>query len=107
MSEEKPLPTVLNHCLTFHSPVCAGWRENGAIQLSPWIPLSNFDSHNEGLVGGTDGEGDDDLAAAVGGGGERLDQCRVFPDRGIDVEVGEHGSAVDGYVEDAVPAAVK
>ena len=65
------------------------------------VVLPDFKSHEQGLIGGTVGEGDHDLAAAVRGGRELLHQGRVLSDRAIDVEVTQHGGAVDGHVEDA------
>ena len=64
---------------------------------------SYLDTHDYGLVCGAGGEGDDDLAAAVSGGVEGLHQGRVFPDRAIDVKVGEDRRSVDGHVEFTAP----
>ena len=61
--------------------------------------LSNFDTAGFGLVDGSVGEGDDDLTAAVGSGGELFDEGLVGSCGSVDIEVGEHGGAVDGDVK--------
>src|ERR1035441_2290166 len=66
--------------------------------------LADFKTRNRRLVYGTAGEGDHDLAAAVGRGRERLDHSDVFSSGcGKLVKVGEHRGAVDGHVELTIP----
>ena len=66
------------------------------------MSLSDFDTHEEGLVSGSVGEGDDDLTAAVGSSREGFDEGCIESDRSVDIEVTEHSSAIDGYVKDTV-----
>src|ERR1039457_3714224 len=70
-----------------------------------WVKfvLPDFNSAGFGLVFGAVGVGDHDLAAAVGGGRELLDQSLVLSGYGIDVKVAEYRCAVDGHVEDTAP----
>ena len=52
------------------------------------------------MIDGSIGEGNHDVAAAVGGCGVLLDDGCVFSAGGcVDVEVGQHRGSVDGYVE--------
>src|SRR5271170_5372361 len=69
---------------------------------APGFFLANLDTADYGLIGGADGEGDDDLSAAVGRCGEGLDQRRIDPDGSVDVEIAQYRRSVDGHVEDAV-----
>lgn len=62
--------------------------------------LPDFNPHKQRLVGSSVGEGDYDLAAAVCGGGKLFHQGRILPDGCEDVEVTQHGRAVDGNIED-------
>ena len=69
------------------------------VAWSVGFELPDLDTAGFGLIDRAIGEGDDDLAAAVCGGGECLHQGLVGSDGGVDIEVGEHGRAVDGDVE--------
>jgi hypothetical protein len=52
------------------------------------------------LINGAVGEGDNDVAAAVGRGRELLNHGRVVGfGRTVDIEVGQHRSSVDGHIE--------
>jgi hypothetical protein len=69
------------------------------ITIHQFLVGPDLNSHDYKLVSRAQAEGDDDLPAAVGGRIEGLQQRRIFARRAINIQVGEHGCAVDGYIE--------
>jgi hypothetical protein len=69
------------------------------ITIHQFLIGPDLNPHHHRLVGSAEREGDDDLSAAISRCIEGLQQRRIFTYRSANIQIGEHGRAVDGYIE--------